>query len=219
MYLLEFLKTDVGKVALGGGIAVAGQLAATLIGWGKEYWFDASKRRKEAEYLAMRLVLVFNDLITDCYNAVHDPLVEDQEGCIESTVADPTLSLPSDGDYKALPRRLMFQIMSMPSKLDGIKEGMASAYEFSGPPNYDEFFEYRREHWSKLGLDALELIDALCSEFKIPPPERPEYYTPRESFLKELVEIEQDKKERDEANSNMMASMFASQPKTGAPEN
>jgi hypothetical protein len=208
--LLEFFKTDVGKVALGGAIGVAGPLLASLIAWGKEYWFDTSKRRKEAEYLAMRLVLVLDELITDCYNAVHDPLVQDQEGCIESTVADPTLSLPTDGDYKALPRRLMFQIMSMPSKLDGIKEGMASVWEFSGPPDFDEFFEYRREHWSRLGLEALEVIDALCREYKIPLPDRPEYYAPRESFLKELVEVRQYKKERDEANSKMTASMFAS---------
>jgi hypothetical protein len=99
--LFEFFKTDVGKVALGGAIAVGGQLAASLIGWGKEAWFDASKRRKEAEYLAMRLVLVFDELTGACYNAVHDPLFEDQEGCSEATVSDPTLSLPSDGDYKA----------------------------------------------------------------------------------------------------------------------
>lgn len=203
--MLEFLKTDVGKVALGGMIAVSGQLAASFIGWGKEYWFDANKQRREAEYLAMRLVLVFDELVTACYNAVHDPLTEDQDGCSEATVGNPTLSLPVDGDYKALPRRLMFQIMSTPSKLDGIKEGMATAWEFSGAPNYDEFFEYRREHWSKLGLQALDLIDALCREYKIPSPERPEYYDPRASFLKELVEIRQDKTDRDEANSKMIA--------------
>jgi hypothetical protein len=213
--MLEFLKTDIGKVALGGAIAVSGQLAATLIGWGKEYWFDASKRRREAEYLAMRLVLVFDELTTSCYNTVHDPLMEDQQGCSEATVGNPTLSLPTDGDYKALPRRLMFQIMSMPSKLDGIGEGMASAWDISGPPNYDEFFEYRREHLSKLGLEALELIDALCREYKIPAPDRPKYYTPRESFLNELAKVEQEKQEREEASSKMMASFIASQPKAG----
>jgi hypothetical protein len=102
----------------------------------------------------------------------------------------------------------MFQIMSMPSKLDGIKEGMASASEFSGPPDFQEFFEYRREHLSKLGLEGLELIDALCHEYKIPSPDRPEYYTPRESFLKELGKVEQDKQERDEANSKMLAGVL-----------
>jgi hypothetical protein len=213
--MMDFFKTDVGKVALGGLIAVSGQLMATFIGWAKEYWFDASKRRREAEYLAIRLVLIFDELVTACYNAVHDPLQEDQEGCSESTVADPTLSLPTDGDYKALPRRLMFQIMSMPSKLDGIREGMANAYEFTGPPNFEEFFEYRREHWSKLGLEALELIDALCREYKIPAPDRPEYYEPKPSFLKEIADVQEVQRERQEASNKAMATFLASQSKAG----
>jgi hypothetical protein len=156
-------------------------------------------------------VLVFSELVTACCIAVHDPLREDKDGCSEGTEPDPILLLPTDGDYKALPRRLMFQIMAMPTKLDSIMEGMSSAWEFSGgPPDFAEFFEYRREHWSKLGLEALDLIDALCRQYKIPSPDRPEYYSPKASFLKELVEIEQDKKERDEANSKMIASMYPS---------
>ena len=189
----EFLKSDIGKVSLGGLIAVSGQLAVTLIAWGKEVWFDRNKKRKEAEYLAMRLVLLFDELVGDCYNVVHDPLTQDQEGCSESTVGDPTLSLPVEGDYKALPRHLMYEVLSVPNKLDSIKEGMASAWEFSsGPPDYDEFFEYRREHWSRLGLKALDIIDALCLQYKIPPPERPSFYTPRRSFQNEIVAIGRD---------------------------
>jgi hypothetical protein len=203
----DFFKSDVGKVALGGLIAVGGQLAVTLIAWGKEVWFDRSKKRKEAEYLAMRLVLVFDELTNDCYNTVHDPLMADREGCSESTVADPTLTLPSNGDYKALPRHLMFEIMSMPNRLDSIMEGLSSAWDFSGPPDFTEFFEYRREHWSKLGLKSLDLIDALCRQYKIPVPERPEYYSPRQSFENELAEIIEDQKKRSEENDRMVALM------------
>lgn len=47
----------------------------------------------------MRLVLVLDALVGACYSAVHDPLTEDSEGISENTVADPTLTLPVDGDY------------------------------------------------------------------------------------------------------------------------
>jgi hypothetical protein len=214
--LIEFFKTDIGKVALGGAIGVAGPLIASLIAWAKEYWFDNSKRRREAEYLAMRLVLVFDGLVSGCYAVVHDPLAQDQQGCSEATVGHPTLSLPTDGDYKALPRLLMYKILSMPSKLEGIGEGSSNAWEFSGPPDYEEFFEYRREHWSKLGLEALELIDALCREYKIPPPDRPEYYDPKQSFLKEIADVQEEAKERGEASSKMMEGFLASQSKAVA---
>jgi hypothetical protein len=46
--MLEFLKSDVGKVALGGVIAVVGQLTATLVAWFKEARFAAVKKRKRS---------------------------------------------------------------------------------------------------------------------------------------------------------------------------
>ncbi len=201
--MLEVLQTDVGKVALGGIIAVSGQIVAAGIGWAKEYWFDAGRRRRDSEYLAMRLVLVFDALVTGCYHAVHDPLVTDQDGMLKSTVPDPSLTLPTEGNYKALSRGLMFQVLSMPSKRYGIGEGLASAWENSGPPDYDEFFEYRREHWSRLGLEALELIDELCREHRIPPPDRPKYYEPKQSFLDEIGEVHRAQKSREKANGEL----------------
>lgn len=41
--MLNFFTTDVGKVALGGAIAVSGQIAVTLLGWAKDSWFAADK--------------------------------------------------------------------------------------------------------------------------------------------------------------------------------
>lgn len=210
--MLEFWKSDIGKVALGGLIAVVGQLTATLLAWLKEARFAATKQRKDAEYLAMRLVLVLDALVAACYNAVHDPLTEDSEGITENTVADPTLTLPADGDYKALPRSLMFELLSMPNKLDGIKEGLASTADFSFPPHYSEYYEYREEHWSKLGLKALDLIDALCREYKIPLPERPEHYTPRESFREAVIKIETVRQERTERNAALFAKLRGASP-------
>ncbi|AMA55722.1 hypothetical protein [Bradyrhizobium sp. CCGE-LA001] len=207
--MLEFLKSDIGKVALGGAIAVAGQLTATLIGWLKEARLAATKKRKDAEYLAMRLVLVLDTLVGACYNAVHDPLTEDNQGILENTVLDPTLTLPLDGDYKALPRSLMYELLSMPNKLDGINEGLSATANISGPPDHQEYYEYREEHWSKLGLKALGLIDALCHQYKIPPPERPPHYTPRESFREVVAKIQEAKRERNERNNATIAKLSA----------
>ncbi|MGM4928813.1 hypothetical protein [Tardiphaga sp. 619_E2_N8_5] len=207
--MLEFFSTDVGKVALGGAIAVGGQLTVTLMAWTKEALFAADKRRKEAEYLAMRVVLTLDELVGGCYNAVCDPLREDEEGASHTTTPNPTLTLPADGDYKALPRSVMYELLSMPNRLSGIKEGLSSVGEESFPPDYEEYFEYRRLNWSKFGLQALSLIDTLCREYKIPVPERPDYYTPSESFKAEIAEIERRKRERDERTQSLMVQMSA----------
>ncbi|UPT96296.1 hypothetical protein J4G48_0046010 [Bradyrhizobium barranii subsp. apii] len=205
--MLEFWKSDIGKVALGGVIAVIGQLTATLVAWLKEARFAATKERKDAEYLAIRLVLVLDGLVSACFNAVHDPLMEDQDGVTENTVPDPTLTLPAEGDYKALPRRLMYEVLSMPNKLEGIKGGLAATADISGPPDYTEYYEYREEHWSKLGLRALDLIDTLCRQYKIAPPERPAHYTPRESFRDVLTKLAEFQRARNEQNAAMWAQL------------
>lgn len=174
--------------------------------------FAAAKKRKDAEYLAMRLVLVLDALVGACYNTVHDPLTEDSEGVTENTVADPTLTLPIDGDYRAPPRSLMYELLSMPNKLDGIKEGLAGTADFSFPPDYWGYYECREEHWSKLGLKAPDLIDALCREYKIPLPERPEHYMPRKSFREVVTTIEAAQQARNERNTAIIAKLSASPP-------
>jgi hypothetical protein len=59
----------------------------------------------------------------------------------------------------------------------------------------------------KLGLKALEIIDALCRRYKIPLPERPHHYTPRQSFLDELAEIERDTQKRNEASNQLVEAL------------
>lgn len=186
---------------------MSGQFLVSILGWVKEARFAGEKRRRDAEYLAIRLVLCFEDLVGASYNAVHDPLATDEKGCAVSTVSLPALVLLSDADYRALPAQLMYEVLSMPNRLDGIKEGLSAVSEHTGPPDYDEYFEYRRKHLSALGLRALNLIDVLCSTYKIPPPERPEFYTPRESFQDELEKIEKQEQVREAENRDMWERM------------
>lgn len=181
-----------------------------MVAWLKEARFAATKNRKDAEYLGIRPVLVLDGLVGACYNAVHDPLIEDEEGVTENTVPDPTLMLPAEGDYRALPRHLMYEVLSMPNRLDGIKAGLAATADHSGPPDYTEYYEYREEHWSRLGLRALDLIDSLCRQYKIVPPERPAHYTPREAFQDVLAKLADFKREQHERNAAIIAKLTAS---------
>jgi hypothetical protein len=54
------------------------------------------KKRRDAEYLAMPLVLVFDDLAGACYNAVHDPLIHNQEGCMALSKIPSSRSQPME---------------------------------------------------------------------------------------------------------------------------
>ncbi len=187
----DFFATDIGKVALGGFIATTGSLIVFGLGWLKESQLSWKKQKIEAQHLGIRLVLVLDKLVADCYNAVNDPLSVDGQGCTHSTVPNPEYALPEGGDYRALPTQLMYDIMSMPNRLNALKEGMDSVGEQSSPPEYEEYYRYRDENLSKLGLRAIGQIEALCKKYKIPPPERPSFYDPKEGFLARLKRIEE----------------------------
>ncbi|OPB33552.1 hypothetical protein [Pseudomonas fluorescens] len=192
----EFFASDVGKVALGGLIATTGSLILFALGWVKESRLSSKKQEIEAQHLGIRLVLVLDKLVADCYNAVHDPLFTDDQGCTRSAVPNPEFALPEGGDYRALPTQLMYDIMSMPNRLNAIKEGMESVGDQSSPPDYEEYYQYREENLSKLGLKAIGQIESLCKTYKIPPPERPKYYAPKEDLISKLERMEEIDKMR-----------------------
>ncbi|WP_136474195.1 hypothetical protein [Pseudomonas sp. DG56-2] len=187
----EFFASDMGKVALGGLIAISGQLIVFILGWIKESLLSWKKREIEAQHLSIRLVLALEKLVGDCYNAVNDPLYTDENGYTRSSVPNPEFALPEGGDYRALPTQLMYDIMSMPNRLEGIKEGLASARENASPPDYDEYHLYRRETLSTLGLKAIAQIESLCATYKIPLPERPSFYDPKQGLRDQLARIEE----------------------------
>ncbi|GLH44522.1 hypothetical protein RS3R6_10000 [Pseudomonas atacamensis] len=195
----DFFATDVGKVALGGFIATTGSLIVFGLGWLKESQLSSKKQKIEAQHLSIRLVLVLDKLVADCYNAVNDPLCIDEQGYSHSMVPNPDFALPEGGDYRALPTQLMYDIMSMPNRLNAVKEGMDSVGEQSSPPDYEDYYRYRDENLSRLGLRAIGQIESLCNKYKIPPPERPRFYNPKEDLLARLERIEEIDRKRSEA--------------------
>lgn len=66
----------------------------------------------------------------------------------------------------------------------------------SSPPDYEEYYQYRDENLSKLGLRAIGQIESLCKTYKIPPPERPKYYAPKEDLISKLERMEEIDKTR-----------------------
>lgn len=209
--MFEFFASDVGKVALGGVIAITGQLLVFLLGWAKEARISDKKRQSDAQHLGIRLVLVMEKLVGDCCLAANDPTYTDEHGLTRNAVPNPEFSLPLEGDYRALPTDLMYEIMSLPNRLDAIKEAMASAYEFADPPDYETYYFHRDESLAKLGLQAVRLIKSLCDKYKIPPPDRPEYYDPEQDLLNHLKRIERIKESREQLRKKLLSTLETQQ--------
>lgn len=185
--MLEFLQTDIGKVSAGALIALAGQILVFLLGWIKESNTLSRSKRSDAEYLSMHLVISLEKLISDCYTAINDPLIEDERGSLQNTISNPKFTLPHEGDYKNLPTQTMYRILSIPNRLESFEEGLDWVSEYDDPPDYPMYYNYRKKHLSRLGLFAISQLETLCEEYRIPEPERAEHYEPKEAFLKELA--------------------------------
>jgi hypothetical protein len=203
----EFFATDSGKVALGGVIAILGSLIVFVLGWVKESLLSWKRRQMEAQHLGIRLVLALDKLVGECYNAVNDPLGTDEQGYSYSLVSNPMFTLPEGGDYRALPTQLMYDIMSMPNRLNAINEGMVSAGDNSYPPDYDEYYRYRDEKLSEFGLKAIGQIESLCDKYRIPFPEWPSFYDPKQGFLDQLAKIEEMDRRRSQVNETVMSTI------------
>ena len=186
---MEFLSSDVGKVAIGGLIALAAQILVFVLGWMKEYRALIKKRDLDAQYLGIQVVLSLDKLVGDCLEAVRDPTITDINGYTRSTVSNPCFSLPTEGDYRALPTQLMYSVMFMPNRVLSINGSLDTVWDQASPPDYDEYYRFRGEALSKLGLQAINLVEDLCKKYKIPLPDWPASYTPRSFFLAELKEL------------------------------
>lgn len=178
---MQFFKEsiDMLNVIIGGLIALAGQCLMWLITTRTSQKERLRLERKAQQYLATQLIIILDEYVEDCYNAVHDSLQINEAGYTRATVPEPKLILP-EGDYSILETQLMYTVLRLPSKNKNAVGGLSDFYD--DPPTYDSRFRFRREKFSELGLLAASLVKQLCITYSLPMPERDADYSPEEDF-------------------------------------
>lgn len=212
----EWLTTKEGNVALGALLGVGGTLISqTFIGFlgvGKELWFARRKRRWDARHLALETILLLDDFVGQCYGAAVDDPEFDPKDNTKFVFRNPLpkLVLPDSASWRLLEPKLMEEIMWLPSRFNNMRQGLNSLDRY--PPDFDDYFEHRREGYSRLGLRALGLIHRLCAEYGIEAPDRPEHYNPRETFKQTIEEMERFWKRRQESAREMWEGLETKSP-------
>jgi hypothetical protein len=156
----------------------------------------------------MRVVLALDDLVGGCHSAAIDaPEFNPVDpGDFVLHTDNPTLVLPRDADWSLLTPDLAEDIQWMPNRLRNIIDALESLDV--SPPEFDDFFLHRQADYSRLGLKAMDLIDRICLEYGIEPPERMAYYHPRETFEEgvALAADFSDRRRRSQRNASGSAS-------------
>ncbi len=155
-------------------IALAGVLVGAILTVGREIFTEWRKDKKDAQYLAIRIVCIFDRFVEGCIAVAGDEGLyhgqPDAEGLSRRQVDEPNFDIQlADVNWKSLPSELMYEILSFPNDLDDVKHIVNSTFDdVASPPTFDEGFEERQYQFSKLGLKASYLVGKLRSEYNLP---------------------------------------------------
>ena len=132
------------------------------------------------------------------------PVLSDEgaesDGCVYPTAVYPDLVYPDDVDWRSIPPALLYRIMALPNALASSKR----AIDFIGEhitqlPENAALFEAQEYQFSKLGLMALDLADAIRVGYSIPAAEEMSRSGPRAQFERRTVD--EDERRRNAAAS------------------
>ncbi|MFK5895259.1 MAG: hypothetical protein QM504_18755 [Pseudomonadota bacterium] len=153
---------------------VLGSVLSTIFSVVRELYAESRSKKKEAEYLAIRMVCIFESYMEGCASVVGDNGLyhgqTDADGFSSIQVPAPQLDIQlSDVNWKSLPPKLMYEILYFPNLIKDAQAFIDSTFEHASfPPDYSEGFEERQNQYSILGLKAAELTTKLRTKYKIP---------------------------------------------------
>ena len=148
-------------------IGLVGVALGVLLGILKDWIFQKAKRKKEYEYLAIRVACELDRFVCRCVDVANDDGTSygqyDKDGCARIQVTPPSFNPHDlDVDWRSLPSNLMYEILNLPNKIEIANEVISSVFDHvAGPPYYEEGFEARQLHYSELGLLAMDLAARL----------------------------------------------------------
>lgn len=193
-----------------GLISTACGLIGVVIGAALPLLRDAWNKRRQARYLAIRIVCVLDEFLDECTNVVGDDGLSfgqrSADGRLEAQVSQPKgLPLPDDVDWRSIDHGLMYEILALPSRIERDNRFISFEAEHAFPPDYRQFFEERQYRYACLGLDVAGLTQTLRSTYGIPEQETGEW-DPVAYLVREKARIENCREDREKRSSIASAS-------------
>lgn len=155
------------------GVVIGALLTPLLIG-AKECWVARASRRKNAQYLAVRVVSLLDGFLEKCADVVGDDGLShnqrEPDGLKSPQVSTPQLDFDSlKVDWRSIPPGLMYEVLSLPNRATAANQRIHGIFEYNyDPPDFDEFFEERQIQFGEIGLLAASLADRLRAMYGVP---------------------------------------------------
>jgi hypothetical protein len=150
-----------------GGVVLGAALTTPLTLF-KDWWMVSQNRKRQAYYLAIRVVCVLDQYIESCAHVAcedDEHIGRDDSGAPVSDFEDPKKpTYPDDIDWRSIKPNLMYRILSFPNEIDAASRAIFKEWEFGDV--WDAFYE-RQSQYAGLGLTAASITDKLRQEYSI----------------------------------------------------
>lgn len=151
-------------------VGLFGVVLGFFLNFFKDIFTAQQTRKKEAEYLAIRMICIFESFMDSCAAVVGDNGQPDEYGYHRVQVKAPELNVDlKDVNWKSFSPQLMYEILYFPSLVKEANSFISSTFEYAAsPPDFFEGFEERQHQYSTLGLKAAEISQKLRKQYNIP---------------------------------------------------
>lgn len=157
-----------------GVIGLVGVVIGAMLAGAREYWVARASKRKNAQYLAIRVISLLDGFLEKCASVVGDDGLSngerDPDGCKYPQVSPPELDFESlKVDWMSIPCELMYEILSLPNRVTAANQRIDGIIEYGDdPPDFNELFEERQIQFGEIGLLAASLAAQLRSKYGVP---------------------------------------------------
>lgn len=187
---------------------LVGVVLGSAISWFQVHWTNTQAAKKNARYLAIRVVCILDKFVEDCADIVSDDGLSfgqrTSDGLLEAQVKAPGPPLfPEEVDWRSIEHELMYKILSFPSEVEEADRMIKFSESIAGPPDFEDWFIERSFYYSQLGLEAYKLSEELCEKYGIQK-KRYNEWNPLEVLKRELSEVSKKRQKRMEEHKNFV---------------
>jgi hypothetical protein len=159
-------------------IGLVGVIVGSILASFKDLVAHFFKRRSNGRYAAVRIIVALDEYTQKCVSVVADDgtcegrpagTTEEGEEYYDPQVVCPEPPIfPDDVDWRSISFKLMYRILSLPITARDTNRYIGACAEHPSRPDYYELFAARQKGYTRLGLEAANLVTELRKEFGLP---------------------------------------------------
>lgn len=118
--------------------ALCGMLLVSALAYAKDLLAERRVKKTEAEYLAIRMICIFDSFIEGCASVVTDDGLSqgmpDKDGYSRTQVTAPTLEVSIDDiNWKSISGSMMYEILIFPNLIRDANKYISAVFEHACP--------------------------------------------------------------------------------------